>query len=206
MSESKVQISKSEKMSQRTANGKNREVLKGLAAGAVSGVVAAWTMNQFQAFLGKLMEGKDKSHGAQSLQEGLPQHGISRELQKRGSDDPQDNAAVRAANAVAELVFHHKLTKNEKDTAGTVAHYGMGLTSGAIYGAVAEVMPEATAAAGMPFGAAVWAIADEGIVPAIGLSKSPTEFPLSTHAYSLASHVVYGLSAEAVRRLVRRAL
>jgi len=58
----------------------------------------------------------------------------------------------------------------------------------------------------LPFGAAVWAIADEGIVPAAGLSKSPTEYPLSIHAYALASHLVYGLTTELVRRTVRKAL
>jgi hypothetical protein len=37
----------------------------------------------------------------------------------------------------------------------------------------------------------------------VGLAKWPTEYPLSTHVYALASHFVYGLTAEAVRRAVR---
>ena len=64
----------------------------------------------------------------------------------------------------------------------------------------------ATTGAGLPFGAAVWAIADEGIVPAAGLSKSPTEYPPAIHLYAFASHLVFGLTAEVVRRAVRRAL
>ena len=179
---------------------------KGLAAGVAAGLVASAVMNQFQAFLGKLLEGEERSHGAQSLQQGLPQHGISLELQKRGSDDEDDNAAVRTGNAVAELVFDQKLTKTEKEVAGAVAHYAMGITSGAIYGTIVEVLPEATVGEGLPFGATVWLIADEGIVPAIGLSKSSKEYPLSIHAYALASHLVYGLTVELVRRAVRRAL
>jgi uncharacterized membrane protein YagU involved in acid resistance len=82
----------------------------------------------------------------------------------------------------------------------------MGATSGAIYGAVAEVMPAATVAEGLPFGAAVWLIADEGVVPASGLSKESSDYPPSIHAYAFASHLVYGLTTELVRRAVRRAL
>jgi len=168
--------------------------------------VASAVMNQFQSLWGKLMAGEERPHGAQSLQQGGPDHGIGRELQKRGSDDPDDNAAVRAGNAVAELVFNKKLTKPEKEIAGAMAHYAMGVTSGAIYGAVAEVAPASTAGEGAPFGAAVWLIADEIVVPALGLSKSGKEYPLSTHVYAFASHLVYGVTTEVVRRTVRRAL
>jgi hypothetical protein len=181
-------------------------LVKGVAAGLAGGLVASAVMNQFQALWGKLMEGEERPHGAQSLQQGGPDHGIGLELQKRGSDDPDDNAAVRAGNAVAEFVFHKKLTKDEKETAGALAHYAMGATSGAIYGAVAEMVPGTTAGEGAPFGAAVWLVADEVIVPAIGLSRSGKEYPLSTHVYAFASHLVYGITTEVVRRTVRRAL
>jgi len=82
----------------------------------------------------------------------------------------------------------------------------MGVTSGAIYGAMAEVVPLATVCEGTGFGAAVWVVADEGIVPALGLSRDSSEYPASIHVYSLASHLVYGVTTELVRRAVRKAL
>lgn len=181
-------------------------IYKGIAAGATAGLVASYVMNQFQSAWGKLMENEERSHGAQSLQQGSPDHGIGRELEERGVDEPDDNAAVRTGNAISELVFEHHLTKSEKEKAGTIAHYAMGTTSGAIYGAVAEVMPAATVCEGTAFGAAVWLIADEVIVPASGLSRKPTDYPASIHAYAFTSHLVYGLTTELVRRAVRRAL
>jgi hypothetical protein len=181
-------------------------IYKGIAAGVAGGLVGSLAMNQFQQVWGKLMENEERPHGAQSLQQGSPEHGIGRELAERGVDEPDDNAAVRTGNAVSELVFDHHLTKSEKETAGAVAHYAMGATSGAIYGAVAEVMPAATVAEGLPFGAAVWLIADEGIVPAAGLSRDSSEYPASIHAYAFTSHLVYGLTTELVRRAIRRAL
>ncbi len=182
------------------------EVLKGLAAGLIGGLVASAVMNQFQALWSKLMEGEERSHGAQSLQQGAPRDGVGRELEEEGAEQEEDDATERLAQAVAVKVFDRELTESEKEAAGTAFHYAMGATSGALYGAIAEALPEATAGLGLPFGAAVWVIADEGIIPATGLSKSPTEYPLSVHAYALASHLVYGLTTELVRRAVRKAL
>ncbi|PYP83596.1 MAG: hypothetical protein DMF61_22790 [Blastocatellia bacterium AA13] len=182
---------------------REHDVLKGLAAGVVSGLAAAWVMNQFQALWGKLTEGAERPHGAQSLQQGSPEHGIGRELKERGSDDGEDNAAVRTANAVAELVFNHKLSESEKEIGGEIAHYAMGAISSAIYGVASEFVPASTVGLGLPYGAAVWAIADEGLVPALGLSKPATEIPMNTHVYALASHLVFGLTTEVVRRATR---
>lgn len=181
-------------------------VWKGLAAGLVGGLVASWTMNQFQAMLSKLTVGVERSHGAQSMQQGSPQGSERQDQQTRNDDDDRDDATERLANAVSENVFDYQLTKSEKEVAGTAIHYGYGIATGAVYGAVAEVMPSVTAGAGVPFGAVVWLTADEGVVPMLGLSKSPTEYPLSIHAYALASHMVYGLTVELVRHAVRRAV
>jgi len=52
----------------------------------------------------------------------------------------------------------------------------------------------------------VCAALDEAALPVPGLSKPPTEHPLSSHGLALASHVVYGLTTDGVRRLVRRAM
>ncbi len=183
-----------------------RNFWKGLAAGTAGGLVASVVMNQFQSWLGQMMSGTERSHGAQSLQQGSPDHGVAQELKELGSDDEADDAAMRLANAVAEGVFDHSLTNSEKQSAGTAVHYVFGATTGAWYGAAAEVFPVVTAGSGLPFGSLVWLTADEGVVPALGLSKPPTEYPLPIHAYALASHLVYGLTTELVRRAVRRVL
>ncbi|HKQ76507.1 MAG TPA: hypothetical protein VJ810_22625 [Blastocatellia bacterium] len=112
---------------------------KGLAAGAAGGLVAAWVMNQFQALWSGKTHGIERSHGAQSLQPGSPRHSVARALRERGGDRESDNAAVRVARIVSENVFCHGLTESEKEKAGAVAHYAMGVTSGAIYGAAAEM-------------------------------------------------------------------
>jgi len=185
---------------------KNGDLMKGLAAGIVGGLAASVVMNQFQKLLSKMTNSDKRSHGAQSLQQGSPKRGIARELKKRGKDDANDDAAGRLANAISVGVFNRELTEREKEAGGTALHYAYGISMGAVYGAAAEVLPAVTAGAGLPYGTLIWISADEGVVPLLGLSKPPTEYPLSIHAYALASHLVYGLTTEAVRRIVRNAL
>ena len=182
-------------------------MLKGALAGFVAGVVASWTMNQFQAALGHLLEGVEKSHGAQSLKPSGG-HEAVREIREEpaAESEEQEDATEKLADAVAEKVLGRELEKDEKELAGAVVHYAFGAAMGGVYGIAAEVAPEVSAGLGLPFGAVFWLAADELAVPLLGLAKPPDEYPLSTHAYSLASHLVYGLTAEAVRRAVRNAL
>jgi hypothetical protein len=186
-------------------------VVKGLTAGLIGGLVASWTMNRFQDVWFALSELNEQS---QSLPPGDGQSGAQGEQQAKvgdeqakGSDvEEQDDTTVMTASLISEGIFQHKLTKSEKKLAGTAVHYSLGTAVGGLYGAVAELAPEVTAGVGLPFGAAFWLIVDEGAVPLLGLSKGPTEYPVSTHAYALASHFIYGLTAEVVRRAVRGAL
>jgi putative membrane protein len=124
---------------------------------------------------------------------------------RRGGRKP-DPATVKVANVISEKITGHKLPKDYKSMAGEAVHYGMGASSAAVYGVLAEVAPIVTAGGGVGFGTGVWLLADELAVPAAGLSKTPGEIPLTTHIYALASHLVYGWITETVRRAVRRAL
>jgi putative membrane protein len=115
-------------------------------------------------------------------------------------DEP---ATLKAAERIAETVLHTELPEELKPAAGEAVHYGMGMLSGAIYGAVAEVLPIVRAGNGLLFGAVLWLIADETAVSATGLAKRPSAYPPSTHAYALSSHLVYGFVTETVRRVLR---
>lgn len=175
-------------------------VWKGIVAGLAGGLVASWTMNQFQAAWTRIQEGSEKPHGAQSMQ---PSEGS----QGQGDDaKEQDDATVKVAKVISERVLGHELQESEKKPAGAAVHYAFGTVTGGLYGALAEVTPQVTSAAGIPFGAAFWLLADEISVPALGLSKGPAEYPVSTHVYALASHLVYGATAELSRRAIRQVL
>jgi len=121
--------------------------------------------------------------------------------QARQSDQP--DATVKAASAVSEQVLHRDLDAQEKRVAGPMVHYIFGSTMGALYGAFAELFPGAARGSGVPFATAVWVGADEIAVPALGLAKPATQQDSSKHTSAFASHVVYGFTADFVRRAVR---
>lgn len=181
------------------------DVLKGVVAGLIGGLVAAWTMNQFQSLWSKMSEGDDKRNKKASGGGGkAAKH--QQETSQSESDNSED-ATVKVAEAISTNVFGHELTAQEKKTAGPAVHYTFGATMGGLYGAGVELAPDIiNAGAGLPFGAILFLGADEAAVPALGLSKSPTEVPWSNHAYALTSHFIYGATTELVRRAVRRVL
>jgi hypothetical protein len=168
-------------------------LVKGTVAGLIGGLVASWTMNQFQAAWSKAAEGFEKPHGAQSMQ---PSQG-GEPAESTENKEEQDDATVKIAKAVSE---------GEEKPAGAAVHYAFGSATGLLYGAAAEIAPQVTSGLGLPFGVAFWMVADEAVVPLLGLSKGSTEYPLSTHVYALTSHMVYGLTAEVTRRAVRNIL
>jgi hypothetical protein len=148
--------SKSIRVRSQKVQGQRRDaprILKGLTAGIAGGFVASTVMNQFQALWAKRIEGIEKSHGAQSLQQGSPRRGVARKLQERGSEEEQDDATERLASVVSDGLFRHKLTALEKDIAGTATHYGLGVAAGALYGIGVELAPSIRAGEGALFGA-----------------------------------------------------
>jgi putative membrane protein len=177
---------------------------KGIVAGLVGGLFASWVMNQFQAGMGKItgsakpQEDEDGARwsGEQNRREGRKQ--------RRSAGPEEEPATMKAAVAVSESVFQHELEPEELKPAGELVHYLYGGAIGALYGWAAERSEVARMASGTLFGAAVWFGSDEIGVPMFGLSKAPTEYPLSTHASALASHLVYGVTTELVRRSLRR--
>ena len=86
-------------------------------------------------------------------------------------------------------------------TAGRLVHYAFGSSMGALYGGLVSAGNIRPFGTGVGFGAGLWAIADETLVPLAGLSEPSTRYPLKTHLYALSSHLVYGLSLDLARTL-----
>ncbi len=108
-------------------------------------------------------------------------------------------------------VAARKLGADDLPTAGKRAasesiHWGFGALAGAAYGVVAELYPDVTAKNGVTFGMALMAFTHEGALPTLGLSASPANQKPREQRSEMATHVVYGVVAETVRKLVRKTL
>jgi Protein of unknown function (DUF1440) len=166
------------------------DVWKGLVAGALGGLAAAWAMNMFMTGTSKL------------------EQKIRRERQgdqQSGGQSSGEDATVKTARAISDSLGH-ELKESEKKLAGSLVHYVFGGAIGALYGLLAEIQPHTRIGFGTAFGAALWLSADEVMVPALKLAPKPTKTPAKIHANALAAHLVYGATAEAVRLGVHSAL
>jgi putative membrane protein len=107
---------------------------------------------------------------------------------------------------LAEKLAGHPLDGTTKTVAAETLHWGFGAAAGAVYGGLAEFYPAATGKQGANFGMTLMALTHEGALPALGLSAQPEGQTAREKTSEMASHIVFGLVAETVRRLVRRSL
>ena len=164
-------------------------------AGACGGLVASFAMNQYQALSSATAKELSNSDDKQE--------------QKNSSSETQsadDDATVKTAQAISKSLTGEELNQSDKKSAGSAVHFTFGTTLGAIYGVLAETLPALSTGYGTVYGSAVWLAADEIGVPAARLSPPPTETPASSHAQALASHLVYGIVTDLVRRGIRKAM
>jgi len=117
---------------------------------------------------------------------------------------PHTHGELEPQELAVECVAADTLTPVAKARLSEGLRWGLGASAGAAYGAVAEFYPEATAKHGVSFGLALEALSHEAALPALGLAVEPEEQTAREHGSEITSYVVYGLTAELVRRLVRR--
>jgi uncharacterized protein DUF1440 len=178
------------------------DVVVGLVAGVVAGVIGAWAMNQVGPALDQLRHaGQRRANGGHGEESKKKKSG-----QQRANSDEDQSATVRVARIVSRAALGHDVPEDSQHLAGNAVHFTVGALNGAMYGAMAEIWPHVVAGRGTLFGALLWASADEAALPALGLAAPPTRYPISSHAESLTTHLVYGLTTDTVRRLIRRAL
>src|SRR5437870_2750070 len=124
---------------------------------------------------------------------------ITESIRKSGIED------MKIAGKGAEIAGY-SISHEQKKKAAPIVHYGFGAAVGALYGTLTELGPHGVrrhpVLSGMGFGSVLFAGADEVAVPSLGLSAAPGETPVSSHIYALASHLIYGATAGAVRRIV----
>jgi hypothetical protein len=115
-------------------------------------------------------------------------------------------ATIRAAEAAAGAVGR-RIPEERKGLGGWIVHYAYGVGWGAAFALGARALgPRAPIVTGLAFGAALWLLSDELLVPLFRFSRPPARYPATTHAKGLATHLVYGVATDAGWRIARAAL
>jgi uncharacterized membrane protein YagU involved in acid resistance len=167
---------------------RRRGVVRDALAGAACGLVASFVMQKAQARISRLGTPETRRREDEALRDVEP-------------------ATARAAETAAHVAGRH-LDARQKEIGSGIVHYAYGAAWGTGFALIARWAERRVppVVAGVLFGAALWLVSDELLVPALRLSRAPTAYPPSIHAKSLAAHLVYGAATDASYRLLRPAL
>ena len=116
---------------------------------------------------------------------------------------PRVHGEPEPAALIADQVSETSIKLNQGPVAKQTVHWGIGAGTGAIYGAVAEFYPQATAKQGAEFGIAMVALSHDSTLPIVGLATKPEPRTTREKTSELVSHIAYGIVTETVRRVVR---
>jgi Protein of unknown function (DUF1440) len=166
---------------------------RGATAGALGGFAGAAAMVMFNHLLGRSEDGERPHH----------HHRVNASPNDTDGTIADEPASMQVASVAVEKATGAPLDERGKKIGGSIVHYLFGASVGALYGAAAEWNTSPTALGGLPFGTGVWIAADELGLPLAGLARAPVEYPASRHLAAFASHLVYGLTTETVRRGMR---
>ena len=170
--------------------------MKLAAIGVVSGIVAAMAMDAFSRLIRRRRRRPRGARARRGRRARRPRHAAG-----SGGGLGEQDATVKVGTAAFRSVTGYKPGRETQQWLGTAAHYAFGAAVGVNYMLASERAPDLRRGFGTVYGSLVWAAADEGAVPAAGLSKKPGEIPLGVHAYALGAHWVYGATLEACRRI-----
>ncbi len=119
---------------------------------------------------------------------------------------PRTHGEANPTELAAHKLGDGELSQTQEKVAAEGIHWVFGALAGAAYGAMAEMYPQVTAKNGVTFGMTLMAFAHEGALPALGLSAEPAQQNPREQRSEMVTHVVYGVVAETVRKIVRKAL
>ncbi|MXV18828.1 DUF1440 domain-containing protein [Deinococcus xianganensis] len=161
---------------------------RNVLAGLIGGAVGTLAMGQYWTRVAPLVEGRSEEGGDQQKEPKKDEHSISVIGQQH---QPGESSTAAIGRVAYEKTEGHAPGRQTRAALSEAVHWGMGIGSGALYGALAG---RGNPVKGAAFGVGLWALVDEGIVPLLGLQDGPAATPAKGHTNRLGAHLTYGLA------------
>lgn len=162
---------------------KGNSIMGGLARGAIAGAAGVWALHELDKYLASQESASVRAATVAARPGGLdPQHVIA-------------DRAMRAAGAELAHPRHNSI--------GMGLKYAIGMVPAALLGALRDRLAWLTAGRGFAFGVAAWAIEDEWLGTRTGIAGRPGQYPWQVHGRGFLGHIVYGLTVDAVLRVLK---
>jgi len=149
--------------------------------GAIAGATATWLMGRITNYMYE-RENQDARKAEDTARNGKTAYGVAAEKAARLAGRPLDD--------------------KQRERLGSAIHWALGIGTGAIYAVLRRRFAGVGKLGGAAFGTAFWGLVDEGLVPGLGLTPGPAEFPWQTHARGLAGHLTFGTVTDATLRVL----
>ena len=154
-----------------------------LVKGAIAGAVATYVMGRITTLL------YDREN---------------RQARKQEDDARGGGTAYGAAAEKGAELVGRRLSKEEREQAGSAIHWALGMGAGAAYAVTRRRLAFLGSTVGTAFGTAFWGFVDEGLVPALGLTPGPLAFPWQAHARGFVGHLTFGTVTDGTLRVLDR--
>lgn len=169
-----------EEMPARHENGDG--LLGTILKGAVAGIAATWALDRVDWALWDAEDSVTRAETRRARPGGL---------------DPAHVLANRLAGAVGK-----ELNPPQPHPLGIALHYSFATVPTVAYAVLRHREPAVAAGFGTAFGLTATLVEDEGLNPLLGLAAPPQKYPWQDHARSVVAHLVAGVVAEGVLRLL----
>jgi len=167
-----------------------RGTLLGLAAG-VAGVLA---MGQYWVRVAPLLTPPSED-GDGGEEDSGPKADVNVISPFGQTHEPGESSTAAMGRIAYTTVTGRTPDRGTRTALSEAVHWGFGILSGAAFGLLTtrhSGRPGANVLTGAAFGAALWALNDETLVPLLGLQDGPKSSPASGHLNRLGAHVFYG--------------
>lgn len=168
---------------------KQPSVLSTIAAGTAAGLVASWVKSQDEPLFQKLAE---RLVPPTPGRKGLP---------AADSQNPMVMPPALVVDEAHKAVTGTPASMQQKSAGMQVLHYGMGTAQAVAYFLAARRWPGATVGFGTTFGAVAFLGTHASTLPLMGVQTPPKELPTSWWLWEGGSHLAFGATIEALRRL-----
>lgn len=161
--------------------------IKALICGVAGGLAGARSMERFSRL------GASRSHATTRP---LP-YGVQ-----------EWDATSRIAKSTATWMIGHDLSSDELKAGAALVHYTTAAAAGALYGTIFQRLDGSSqskigsALSGVCFGAAVWLVGNELLLPALGVIRREDYTP-RMRAAALAQHIAFGFTTGVVSHQLR---
>lgn len=170
-------------------------VYRGAVLGLMGGAVGVLAMGQYWVRVMPLLTPKSAEFDEPDTEKQQPapdQHVISPLGQQH---EPGESSTAAMGRIAYQAITGRTPGQETRAALSEAVHWSFGLLSGALFGTLTarhSARPGASPLSGVAFGAALWALNDEGLVALLGLQDGPAASPVSGHLNRLGAHVFYG--------------